>query len=445
MINERIRKLRKLMDKKNIDAYIVPSSDPHQSEYLADYYKTRQFITGFSGSAGTAVITTKKSGLWTDGRYFIQAGKELAGSEVELYKMGLADSITIEEFLLQEFPNRAKVAFDGNNTSVAEYENLMKKLPNFEFITDVDYVGELWNEEGRPASPDSKVYIFDEKYSGESTSDRIARLRGMMKDKGIDYHFIGSLDDIAYVLNIRANDVQCNPVVISYLLVSENNCNLYIDKAKLSEDVIKYLEENQITIRDYELISRDISNIESKKTLYLEARKTNVAVYSSIPRGINVVKGLNLTSIMKSHKNEIEIKNTKNAFIKDGVALVKYFNWLETGVPTGTITEMIASEKLLEFRKQQDLFIEDSFESISAYGANASMPHYKPSHENPVKVEPRGLYLIDSGGHYLDGTTDITRTIALGELKEEEIVWLNDYNKMCYEKLSPYLSGHRCV
>ena len=421
MINERISKLRKLMAKRNIDAYIVPSSDPHQSEYLADYYKTREFITGFTGSAGTAVITTKKSGLWTDGRYFIQAAKELAVGEVELYKTGIPESISIEEFLLQEFPNRAKIAFDGNNTSVAEYENLIKKLPNFEFITDVDYVGEIWNEEGRPASPDSKVYIFDEKYSGESTSDRIARLREMMKSKGIDYHFIGSLDDIAYVLNIRANDVQCNPVVISYLLVSEKACNLYIDKSKLSDEVLEYFKANNVTVKAYEHISRDVADIESKKTLYLETRKTNVAVYSSIARGVNVVTGLNLTSLMKCHKNEIEIKNTKNAYIKDGVALVRYLNWLETGVPTGTITEMIASEKLLEFRKQQDLFIEDSFESISAYGANASMPHYKPSHEHPVKVEPRGLYLIDSGGHYLDGTTDITRTVALGELKEEEI------------------------
>lgn len=422
MINERISKLRKLMAKRNIDAYIVPSSDPHQSEYLADYYKTRQFITGFTGSAGTAVITTKKSGLWTDGRYFIQAAKELSVGEVELYKMGVPDSISIEEFLLKEFPNGvAKIAFDGNNTSVAEYENLMRKLPNFEFITDVDYIGDIWNEEGRPAKPDSKVYIFDEKYSGESTSDRIARLRSMMKERGIDYHFIGSLDDIAYVLNIRANDVQCNPVVISYLLISENTCNLYIDKSKLSQEVADYLKENNISIKSYEVIARDISDIEAKKTLYLETKKTNVAVYSSIGRGVNVVTGLNLTSIMKCHKNEIEIKNTKNAFIKDGVALVRYLNWLETGVSTGTITEMIASEKLLEFRKQQDLFIEDSFEAISAYGANASMPHYKPSHEHPVKVEPRGLYLIDSGGHYLDGTTDITRTVALGELKEEEI------------------------
>ena len=378
MINERISKLRKMMAKRNIDAYIVPSSDPHQSEYLADYYKTREFITGFTGSAGTAVITTKKSGLWTDGRYFIQAAKELAAGEVELYKTGLPESISIEEFLLQEFPNRGKIAFDGNNTSVAEYENLIKKLPNFEFITDVDYVGEIWNEEGRPASPDSKVYIFDEKYAGESTSDRLARLRAMMKERGIDYHFIGSLDDIAYVLNIRANDVQCNPVVISYLLVSDKACNLYIDKSKLSEEVANYLKENNVCIKPYEVIGRDVSDIEARKTLYLEPRKTNVAVYSSIARGVNIVTGTNLTSLMKCHKNEIEIKNTKNAYIKDGVALVRFLNWLETGIPTGTITEMIASEKLLEFRKQQDLFIEDSFESISAYGANASMPHYKP-------------------------------------------------------------------
>lgn len=422
MINKRIKRLRELMAKRNIDAYIIPSSDPHQSEYLADYYKTREFISGFTGSAGTAVVTMDKSGLWTDGRYFVQAEKELKNSEVELYKMGLSDTPSIEEFLKENISEYGKIAFDGNCMSVSEYENFMKKLPKITFVTDVDYIGKIWNEEGnRPEKPFSEVYIFDEKYSGESVKDRITRLREMMNEKSLDYHFIGSLDDICYLLNIRANDVQCNPVVISFLLVSNDDCILYVDKDKLTDKVKKHFEDSGVFIKDYELVNKDISKTISKKTVYIEPRKVNVSVYSSINTNNTIVRGLNLSSLMKAHKNNIEIKNTKNAFIKDGVALVKFLNWLERGVPTGNVTEMNASEKLLEFRKQGELFIEDSFESISAYGSNASMPHYRPSHENPVTVKNKGLYLIDSGGHYLDGTTDITRTIAVGELTQDEI------------------------
>lgn len=242
-----------------------------------------------------------------------------------------------------------------------------------------------------------------------------------MKDRKIDYHFIGSLDDIAYVLNIRANDIHCNPVVISYLLVSKDSCILYIDKEKLSKQLLQYFKDNDVTVKNYEEIKKDIKKIEPKKTLYLESKKTNVAIYSLINKTVKIVDGLNLTSIMKAHKNKVEIENMKNAFIKDGVALVRYLNWVEVGCKTGNLTEMIGSDKLLEFRKQGDLFIEDSFDAISAYGANASLPHYKPSHEHPVTIKPKGLYLLDSGGHYLDGTTDITRTIALGKLTEDEI------------------------
>lgn len=421
MVNSRIKKLRVLMAKRNIDAYIIPSSDSHQSEYLADYYKTREYISGFTGSAGTVVITKDKAGLWTDGRYFIQAGKELSGSEIKLYKMGVEGFPTIIEFLNEEVPEYGKVAFDGNTTSLFEYENYIKMLPKISFITDVDYIGKLWGEEGRPERPFSNVFIFDEKYSGESISDRISNVRNMMKDRGADYHFIGSLDDICYILNLRGRDVHCCPVIISYLLISEKECIFFVNKEKLSPEIFEYLAKNNVKVENYDDIIKYIKEIPAKKSIYLEPRKTNVEIYSSISSSVNILKGLNLSTILKAVKNDVEIKNAKNAYIKDGVALVKFFNWIERGVATGNITEMVASRKLLSFREQNELFIEDSFETISAYGENAALPHYKPSDETPVTLQAKGLYLVDSGAHYLDGTTDTTRTLALGKLTDEEI------------------------
>ena len=309
MINERISKLRKMMMENKIDAYIVPSSDPHKSEYLADYYKTRAFITGFTGSAGTAVITLDKSGVWTDGRYFIQAEKELSNSEVKLYKLGIDE--TIEDFLLNNMKSNSVVAFNGKNLSVLEFENLKNKLKDISFKSDIDFIGEIWNSECRPEKPFSNVYIYEEKYSGESTKDRLHRIREMMKSENIDYHFIGSLDDIAYLLNIRANDIACNPVVISYLLISNNDCVFYVDNSKLSNEVVDYLKSNDITIKDYNDINNDINHIEEGKTIYFEPAKTNVSILHSIKENVKKINGLNLSSKMKTHKNEIEIKNTK--------------------------------------------------------------------------------------------------------------------------------------
>ena len=418
MITERLEKLRKKMSERNIDAYVVLSSDPHTSEYLADYYKTRKYITGFSGSAGTAVILKKKAALFTDGRYFIQAAKELEGSTVDLMKMGEPGVPTLIEYLKENVPECGKIGVDGLTLDYNDYYQWLEKLGDRMIITDVDFVGDIW--EDRPEKPNSKAYAFDVKYCGKDTKTKLKELRYFMDSNDRDYNFIGSLDDICYLYNIRGNDVLYNPVIISYALVGKDFANLYIDDEKIDDDLIELLKEQGVTVKGYEKVFEDLSELPGKSVLFLDPSKTNVRIYNSINSNIRISKGIQPTTLMKAHKNETEIKNQKNAYIKDGVALVKFFNWVETGTPTGNVTEMSAADKLRYFREQGDLFMDLSFGTISAYGENAALPHYEPSIDNPVTLQPKGLYLVDSGAQYLDGTTDITRTVALGELTDDE-------------------------
>lgn len=418
MITERLEKLRKKMTERNIDAYVVLSSDPHTSEYLADYYKTRKYITGFSGSAGTAVILKKKAALFTDGRYFIQAAKELEGSGVDLMKMGEEGVPTLVEYLQENVSECGKIGVDGLTLDYKTYYKWLENLGDRMIITDLDFVGEIW--EDRPEKPSSTAFDLDVKYCGKDTKTKLKELRYIMNQKECDYNFIGSLDDICYLYNIRGNDVLYNPVVISYTLVGKDFANLYIDDYKVDDDLKSKLNEQGVTIKPYEKIFEDLKELPAKSVLFLDSDKTNVRIYNSINSNIRIMKGLQPVSFMKAHKNETEIKNQKNAYIRDGVALVKFFNWVETGTPTGNVTEMSASDKLRYFREQGDLFKDLSFGTIAAYGENAALPHYAPSEDNPVTLQPKGLFLVDSGAQYLDGTTDITRTVALGELTEDE-------------------------
>lgn len=418
MINERINELRQLMKKRQIDAYVVPTSDPHQSEYLADFYKTREYITGFTGSAGLAVITKNEAGLWTDGRYFIQAENELKNSEVKLFRTGNKGVPTYYEFINNVVQEYGKIGLDGNCFSYHEYKNLLDNIGNKVIISDIDYIGDIW--EKRPKEPNSKAFVLDIKYAGETVSSKLNKIRKEMSSQGIDYTFIGSPEDICYLFNIRGNDIEYNPVLISYTLISKNKAILYISNEKIDKTVKSYLSKNKIELKEYEEIYEDIRNIPAKSKVYLDPQRTNVKIYNSFHNNIFIYKGINYTTKMKAVKNEVEIENFKKAYIKDGVALVKFFSWLETGIPTGTVTEFNAAEKLLEFRKEQENFIEPSFGTISAFGANASMPHYSASSKNYKTITNKGLYLCDSGGHYLEGTTDITRTIKVGELTEEE-------------------------
>ncbi len=415
-IYDNVDKLRELMRDRNIDAYIVPTSDPHQSEYLPSHYTTREFISGFTGSAGTAVITKDKAGLWTDGRYFIQAENELKHTPFNLYRMG--EDISYLEFLQEEVPEFGKIGLDGKCMSLSAYNNLSDKLPGRLVITDVDYISEIW--ENRPELPMDEIFIHDEKYAGMSTKDKIRVIRAMMDQRDVDYYFIGALEDIAYLYNLRGSDIKATPVFISFAMVTKDRAFLYIDERKLNKEVLSKLEEDGIEVYEYDHIYDVMKEIKGQNTVYLDPDRTNVSIFQKLNKNVKIKRGTNLTSLMKALKNETEIKNSKNAFHKDSIALTKFFSWVETGVSTGNINEVLASNKLLDLRREQEDFIEFSFETISAYGANAAMPHYDPNKTEPAVLRDKGLYLVDSGGQYLDGTTDITRTVALGDLSFEE-------------------------
>ncbi len=420
MINKRLSEIRKLMAQRGINAYVVTTSDPHQSEYLADYYKTREFISGFTGSAGTAVITKDEAILWTDGRYFIQAAYELSGTGFELYKMGVPGFPTINEYLLDKVSPGGKVGLDGKTTSYDMYRNLINSLDERMIITNLDFINDIWKD--RPQLPTGEVFVHELKYTGTSAKQRIKEVRDKMTEYNADYYLVGALDDIAYIYCIRGNDIKYNPVVFSYALITKDSAYLYIDEKKLTDEVKSHLDENGIEYKPYEEITNDLGEIPGKCSLVFDPTTSNVAIIDALGSNVTFIKKVSIIAKMKAIKNETELEHTKNAFIKDCTALVKFFNWVETGTPIGVISETLSADKLLSFRQQQNDFIEPSFSTIPAYGKNAALPHYSPNPQNPVLLKSKGMFLVDSGGQYLDGTTDITRTIALGELTEDEKV-----------------------
>ena len=434
-INTRLEQLRSLMKDRKIDAYIVATSDPHQSEYLADYYKTREFISGFTGSAGTAVITLKEARLWTDSRYFIQAQKELASSEFELMKMGVEGYPTLIEYLDENIAEFGKIGFDGQCYSVTSYKDLSENMGSRVLVSDLDYISQIWTD--RPELPKDKIWIHDDKYSGLNLKEKLEILREKMAENNCDYTFIGAPEDICYLLNIRGNDVDYNPVVLSYMLISEQKACLCIDDDKIDGSVREYLENNDISVYSYEYIYTLLKNIPGKNRIYLDPSRTNVAIYDAINSNVKISQGINLTTYMKAVKTDTEIENIKKAYIHDGVSLVKFFNWLEVGAKTGSLNELVASNKLHDLRSENESFIEDSFETIAGYKENAAIVHYAPSKTGSKTIRDEGMILVDSGGHYKEGTTDITRTLALGSLREDEKI---DYTLVLKSFLSLFLA-----
>lgn len=420
-VNDRIKGLRNLMKERGIKAYIIPTYDPHQSEYIADHYKTRVWISGFTGSAGTVVVTEDEVILWTDGRYFIQAEKELEGSEIQLYKMGIPGFPTYMEWLRDNLNDGDSLGFDGKIFPQEDVKRLEKEIgqKDIQFIDEYDLVGELWTD--RPSKPKGKAFVHDVKYAGKTAREKIEEVREEMAKKGADYFLLGSLDDIAWLYNIRGRDIACNPVVISYALISKDEAWWFVDGDKLDDEVKSHLEENGIAIDEYDRVIDYVKDIKKGSKVFLDPARINRWLYKGIPEECEIVEGTNITSQLKGIKNSTEIENQKNAYIKDGVALVKFLYWLDNNVGKINITEVSAAEKLEEFRKEQEGFIEPSFDTIAAYKENAAMMHYKAEEgKSNYDLKKEGMFLIDSGGQYLDGTTDITRTIVLGDITQEE-------------------------
>ncbi|QGU96797.1 M24 family metallopeptidase [Clostridium bovifaecis] len=416
-VREKIEELRKLMKEKGIEAYIIPSADPHQSEYVADHYAARAFITGFTGSAGTAVITLKDAGLWTDGRYFVQAESELKDTDITLFRMGEKDVPTVERFLKENLSKGAKIGFDGRVIAVQYFRSLKEDLESKEvsFETDEDLIDMIWKN--RPEKPCTKVIIHDTKYAGKSREDKLSEVIKEMKAIGADHYVISGLDDIAWLLNIRGRDVKCNPLTIAYSVISEERCYLFIDDEKLNSDVTDELQKANIEIRPYDSIGEFLKNI-SEGTMLLDPSKTSTWIHSSIK--IKTIESMDITTQLKAIKNDVEIQNVRSAMVRDGVAMVKFISWLKKTIKLRNIKEIEASDKLEEIRRAGDKFYDLSFPTISAYKSNASMPHYKATEEKQATIEQKSFYLVDSGAQYLDGTTDITRTIAVGSLTDEE-------------------------
>lgn len=418
MIKQRIENIRDLMKEKNIYAYIVPSSDYHQSEYVGDYFKSREFMSGFTGSSGTLIISMDKAGLWTDGRYFIQAEQELKDSGIKLFKMGEEGVPTIEEYLLEKLPKNSTLGFDGRVMSVKEGQSLANKLAfkgiNIEYKYDL--VNDIW--EDRCSLPTEKAFLLGTEYSGESFSDKLSRIRAVMKEKKATTHILASLDDIAWLFNIRGRDVKSNPVVLSYAVISIDSVYLFIDKNKIGEDIRAELSKENVQIKGYEEVYEFIKNIDENEVVLIDTSKVNYAIYNNIPSNVQKIEERNPSILFKSIKNEIELKNIRNSHIKDGVAFTKFMYLLKNNIGKIEITEISATQKLEEFRREQDKFIEPSFSTIAAYKDHAAMMHYSATEESNYKLEPRDLFLVDSGGQYFDGTTDITRTIALGPIPE---------------------------
>lgn len=416
MIKQRIENIRDLMKEKNIYAYIVPSSDYHQSEYVGDYFKSREFMSGFTGSSGTLIISMDEAGLWTDGRYFIQAENELKDSGIKLFKMGEEGVPTIEEYLLEKLPKNSTLGFDGRVMSVKEGQSLANKLAfkgiNIEYKYDL--VNDIWKD--RCSLPTEKAFLLGTEYSGESFSDKLSRIRAVMKEKKATTHILASLDDIAWLFNIRGRDVKSNPVVLSYAVISIDSVYLFIDKNKIGEDIRAELSKENVQIKGYEEVYEFIKNIDEDEVVLIDTSKVNYAIYNNIPSNVQKIEERNPSILFKSIKNEIELKNIRNSHIKDGVAFTKFMYWLKNNIGKIEITEISATQKLEEFRREQDKFIEPSFSTIAAYKDHAAMMHYSATEESNYKLEPRDLFLVDSGGQYFDGTTDITRTIALGPI-----------------------------
>lgn len=418
MIKERLMKLREEMNKEGMQAYIIPTSDFHETEYVSEYFAARKYMSGFTGSAGVLVVLLDKAGLWTDGRYFIQAANQLAGSGIDLMKQGQEDTPSIEEYIVTNLTQGSIVGFDGRVMNVNDANKYKQAfmMHDIKMVTDKDLVGRIWDD--RPALPCTETFHYDEKYAGKSISEKLTQVREAMKGYNCRSHIVTKIDEIAWLYNLRAHDVPHFPVALAYTIIKENDAMIYIDASRLDEESKTLFAQNHIQVKDYEAIYEDVKTLEGP--ILVDGNFVNSKIVYSL--NTEIVYAQDPIVLLKAMKNEIELANTRNAHIKDGVACTKFMYWLMQNVNNG-ISEMSAQEKLQELRKEQADYLEDSFNTICAYKEHAAMMHYSSNEETNVELKPEGMLLVDSGGQYLDGTTDITRTFVLGSITEEEKKW----------------------
>lgn len=426
MIATRIAKLREEMKKRGIAIYVVPTSDFHNSEYVGDHFKAREFITGFTGSAGTAVITMEEANLWTDGRYFLQAADQLKGTEVILRKMGEEGVPRITEYLESVIKEGEVIGFDGrviDATTGKAYEDIAKKV-NGSLKVDEDLIDIIWTD--RPALSMEPIWILEEKYSGLAASEKIANVRKEMEKAGATVHLMSSLYDISWLLNVRGNDIACVPVVLSYMAMTKDEVIWFVQEEAITEEIRAHLDTCGVTTRPYDSFYEYVAAITKDDVILMNKGNLNYRTNAAVAVDVEVINQVEPSTLMKAIKNDTEIKNTIEAHVKDGVAMTKFIYWLKKNIGKIPMTEISVSDYLENLRKEQEHFIGISFDTIAGYGAHGAIVHYEATPETDIPLEPRSFLLVDSGGHYLEGTTDITRTIALGELTAEEI---EDYTR----------------
>ena len=419
-IPEKLIELRRIMDRENIAAYIISGTDPHNSEYLPAPWQQRKWISGFTGSYGTVVVTKNEAGLWTDTRYFIQAEKELAGSGIKLHKLRIPGAVDYPQWLAEVLESGDKVGIDGFCMSVSDVRNLKNTLSpkNITIQEQIDLLGEMWFD--RPALPMEKIIRLEAKYVGESAGERIGKIREFICDNHGDAMLFSCLDEIAWLYNIRCNDIAYNPVAISYAIVEKDKAHLFIKLDKISQEIARQLATDGIELHDYHHLFLFLDEQKKENVYLVDTNTCNYAVFNHLSKKFEVREVESPIPLLKAVKNPTELEGFRLACRKDGVALSKFYYWLENKLSQQPVTELEAAEQLTRLRSQDKEYVSDSFGCISAYGPNAALPHYSATPEQQSEIHPKGLYLVDSGAQYTHGTTDITRTMPLGELTELE-------------------------
>lgn len=419
MIQERLQNLRAKMQENGVQAYIIPTSDFHETEYVSDYFACRKYMSGFTGSAGTLVVLADQAGLWTDGRYFIQAQAQLQDTGITLMKMGQPETPSIEDYICQNLSKDSKVGFDGRVINYMDYKryHAIFNSHQIDIVANLDLVNEIWQD--RPALPATKTFHYALRYAGVSIEDKLAQVRQAMTKEGCASFIITKIDEIAWLFNIRAHDIPHFPVALAYATIEKEKATLYIDASRLDDESKALFAQNQISVKPYDSIYEDVCSLQGP--VLVDPHFVNSRLALLVQE--KLVEAIDPIVLMKAQKNATEIENTKWAHIKDGVACTKFMYWLKKNVKSQEITECSAQDQLQQYRKEQENYLEDSFNTICAYKEHAAMMHYSSTPETDVTLKPEGMLLVDSGGQYLEGTTDITRTFVLGKISEEEKHW----------------------